>query len=142
LRDVVLRQRAVGEIGDQAVEVGGKVDQRPFEVFRREAADAAGLGGLDRLRAETAADDHATRLQRDRLRPAQPAFEGVDHLCADGVLVVLAFDEVARFVETLLQRGDEVDTVTVERLFGLDAIAEQAQQVGDAFLEALALRRA
>jgi hypothetical protein len=61
---------------------------------------------------------------------------------ADGVLVVLAFDEVARFVEALLQRGDEVDTVAVERLFGLDAVAEQAQQVGDAFLEALALRRA
>jgi hypothetical protein len=75
--------------------------------------------------------------------PAQPAFEGVDHLCADGVLVVLAFDEVARFVEALPSSVATRSTrLPSRRLLGLDAVAEQAQQVGHAFLEALALRRA
>jgi hypothetical protein len=142
LPDVMLRQRAVGKVGEQPVEVWREIDQRAFEILGGEAADAAGLGGFDCLWTEAATDDHAACLQRDSLWPAQPALEGIDDCRADGLPVILAFDEVVRFVEALFQGGDEVDTVAVERLFGLDAVTEQAQQVGDAFLETLALRRA
>jgi hypothetical protein len=104
-----------------------------------EAADAEAASGLEGLGAEAAGDDHAAGAEAAGLGKLQRGMELGDHVDADGVAVVLAFDEVGVVLEPLAQGGDEVDAHAVEALFGLDAVAEHAQQGGGGVLEALAL---
>ena len=110
-----------------------------LQVFRRKAANLAAFGQLQCLRAETAGDDHAARAAFHGLGGAQPDIEGLDDLLADGFLVVFAFDKIGAAVEALLDAGNQVDAVAIHGLLGLDTVAKQAQQVGDALFKAFAL---
>jgi len=57
--------------------------------------------------------------------------------------MILAFDQIHLFATEIgTLAGDKIDTVTVDQLFSFDSVTEQAQKMGNTFLETFALRMA